>query len=50
MDKLLAKTQYFYLPIEILVGNANGIYYFYVQFIDKSDTPQNLKFAKNSSL
>ena len=50
LNKLLAKTQYFYLPIEILVGNANGIYCFYVQFIDKSDTPKNLKFAKNSSL
>ena len=50
LNKLLAKTQYFYLPIEILVGNANGIFYFYVQFIDKSDTPKKLKFAKNSSL
>ena len=50
LNKLLAKTHYFYLPIEILVGNADGIYYFYVQFIDKSDTPKNLKFAKNCSL
>ena len=47
---MLTKTGYFYLPVSILVGNANEIWQFYVQFVDKFVTPKNSKFAKISGL
>ena len=50
LNLLLAKARYFFLPVSILVGNANEIWYFYEQFVDKFNTPKNSKLAKISSL
>ena len=47
LNRMLAKSRYFYLPVSILVGNANEIY---EQFVDKFDTPKNSNLPKISTV